>query len=336
MAPGGETAAQVLVTGASGFIGRHLVARLVRQGAVVRALVRGAAHPSGWPDGVEVVHGDVRDAVAACAASAGAGTIYHLAGKAHDTAEIGDSAAYGEVTVAGTETLLGAALEAGVRRVVFVSSLAVYGPGLDAAPRDETAPLRPATAYGRAKLRAEKSVLDFGARTGAHVCCLRPATVYGPGAKGNLPRMVGMIDRGLFPPLPDSGNRRSMVHVDDLVDALLLAASSPAAGGCCFNVTDCRAYGARELYEMICRATARRPPRWRIPLACFRALAAAGDIIGRVRGRRAGFDGQAFEVLFGSAWFSAEHIARELGYRPSHTLEDALPAMVADLRRVVP
>jgi nucleoside-diphosphate-sugar epimerase len=316
------------VTGGTGFVGCRLVARLRQDGVRVRLFVRRPV--ASLPEGVESVVGPLTDARAARAACDGAATLYHLAGKAHDLAEVGDSGAHADVTVTGTETVVTAAVQAGVRRIVFVSSLAVYGPGPADAPRDESAPLYPVSSYGRAKRRAEELVLAAGSGGSVQVCCLRPASVYGPGAKGNLPRMIAMIRRGLFPPLPQTGNRRSMVHVDDLVAALLLAATAPAAAGRCYNVTDDRAYGARELYEAIARAVGRRAWHWSVPVPLFRALAGVGDALGQVRGRRAPFDSIAFDVLFGSAWFSAERIGRELGFRPVYSLEDALPAMAAE------
>jgi nucleoside-diphosphate-sugar epimerase len=318
---------RTLVTGASGFIGSRLVDRLLAQNVVVSALDR--RPPAAERAGVEAVVGDLNDPSAVRRALTGVSTLYHLAGTAHDVHSIRDDGSHDEAIVAGTSVLLGVAAQTGVRRVVFVSSLAVYGPGPSDVPRDETAPLRPVTPYGKAKLRAEALVTAFGAARSAHVCCLRPATVYGPGAKGNLPRLVSLIARGLLPPLPEVGNRRSMVHVDDLLDALCLAATTGAAAGGCYNVTDGRAYATSEIQAMVCRAVGRRPPGPRIPLAAYRVLASVGDLVGGLRGRRAPFDGPAFDVLFRSAWFSSARLSRDTGFAPRHILEDAIPEMLA-------
>ncbi len=322
-----------LVTGAGGFIGRHLVARLRHDGHAVRALVREAGHAGDWPAGVDVVAGDVGDPQAMKAVAAGCETVFHLAGKAHALTEVrGDEEAYRAVNTDGTRHVLEGAASGGARRFVLFSSVKAMGEG-GSRCLDETFDGPPETPYGRSKLEAERLVWEIGKRAGLHVACLRLPLVYGPGNKGNLYKMVAAIDRGLFPPLPEVGNRRSMVHVLDVVRAALLAADQPAANGQCYIVTDGRGYSTRELYELICRALDRPVPAWRVPLWTLRFLGGAGDAIGRVRGRRFVFDSDALEKLIGSAWYSSEKISRELGYRPGMTFPGALPELVTWYRK---
>lgn len=197
---------------------------------------------------------------------------------------------------------------------------------------DETLEPRPKTPYGRSKLAAEQIVLDYGKHAGLHVACLRLPLVYGPGNKGNLSRMISAIDRGRFPPLPDVGNRRSMVHVSNVVDAAILAATHPAANGQCYIVTDSRPYSTRELYEMICRGLGKSIPRWHVPIGALKGLARVGDIVGRLRARRFVFDSDALQKLTGNAWYSSEKITRELGFRPRVTFEEALPEVISGYR----
>src|SRR5437016_11123744 len=259
-------ATQVLVTGAGGFIGRHLVGRLLRDDCRVRAMVRPGANRPDWGRNVDVVEGDVQDFHAMKQAAAGVDTIFHLAGKTHALSEVGqDESAYRSINVDGTRNVLEGAVAGGARRFVLFSSVKAMG---EEAPecRDESSLAQPLTAYGRSKLEAERIVMDFGRRTGKHVACLRLPLVYGPGVKGNLFRMIAAIDRGVFPPLPDLGNRRSMVHVVDAVQAAVLAVGAPAASGQCYIVTDGCAYSTRELYELICRALGKPIPRWHVPL----------------------------------------------------------------------
>lgn len=323
---------KILVTGAAGFIGQHTVARLLRDGFAVQVLVRNSVWPVDWNRRVEVVVGDVRDPDAAKKALAGCDTVLHLAGKAHDAEELHDTGEHEQITVIGTQNLLAAAQTAGVRTFLFLSSLSVYGPSTHA-QQDETAPCGPVTAYGWAKLKAETCLFEHGQKFGIAAICLRPALVYGPGCRGNLIRMIDFIDRGLFPPIPEVGNRRSMVHVADLVEAVLLAATKPLAAGKCYLVTDGKPYSTRELYELICRALGKPVPRWHVPLWTLKALGRTGDVIGRVRGKRFLFDSDALDKLVGSAWYSSEKISRELGYRPTITLADAMPEMIAWYRK---
>lgn len=320
-----------LVTGATGFIGQHVVDGLLRRGFAVRALIRSDREAHGWGNSVEIARGDLLDTGSLRPAAEGVEGVFHLAAKVHDLEELGDSGEHEAVTRRGTQNLLVAAAESRVKRFVFMSSLSVYG-APSTALRDETAQCAPTSAYGQAKLVAEQCVLGYGKKSGAHVSCLRPAMVYGVGGRGNLPRMIKMIDRGGFPPLPHVKNRRSMVHVSDVAEAAILAANHPAANGQCYIVTDGRSYSTRELYEMICRGLGKSIPRWNLPLGALKALAGVGDIIGRLRGRRFVFDSDAIEKLTGNAWFSSEKISRELGYKPRVTFEDALPEMIASYR----
>jgi len=317
----------LLVTGASGFIGQHLVNRLLRDGLTVRVLVRSQVREESLPANVERARGDLRDQQSLRVAVAGIDSVIHLAGKVHDLEELYDRGIHEDVTLKGTQNLLKAAGEGGVKRLVFMSSLSVYGTG-SGLIGDESASCHPVSSYGRAKLEAEKYLLTEAGKFGISVCSLRSAMVYGPGCKGNLPRMIKMIDLGIFPPLPDVGNRRSMVYISNLVDAVILALNRPAANGKCYNVTDARPYSTRELYKMICRGLEKRLPRWHVPVQALVALGLVGDAIGWVWGKKFLFDSDVLEKLIGSAWYSSDKISRELGYQPSITFEEALPELI--------
>ncbi len=319
-----DDGARYLVTGGNGFVGRHLVRRLLDDGIAVRVLQRRRGTPP--ETGVEVALGDVRDIEALRGAVNGCETVIHLAARVHHIRVLDDKDKHEAITVDGTSHLWSAALEYGVTTFVYISSLAVYGAG-DASLRDEDADCQPISAYGRAKLKAEQQLLGSAIGCAPRVVCIRPATVYGAGCKGLLPDMIRMIDRGLFLPPPLVNNRRSMVHVSDLVEAIVSAVRC-APRGASYIVTDGRPYSTRELYEMICRGLGKSIPRWHVPLGALKGLARVGDAIGRLRGRRFVFDSDALEKLTGNAWYSSEKIARELGYRPKVTFEDTLPEMI--------
>ena len=320
----------VLVTGGTGFIGHRLVAALRERSARVRVLVRGQGSgvPSplageGWGGGaVEIIFGNLADAASLIRACAGADTVFHLAGFAHaDAADTPDFAArHWVVNAEGTFRLLDAAAAAGVEQFMFLSSVKSVG---DPGPRcvDETWDAPPETPYGRAKRAAEDRVLAVGRATGMHVANLRPAAVYGPGMKANLTRLIEAVRRGWLPPLPDTGNRRSLVHADDVVQALLLAAARPAAAGRTYVVTDGRPYSGRDLYAIIRQALGRPVPRWAVPAPVLRSAAGLADGARWLAGRRDRKARTALDRLLGWACLDAARIRQELGYQPAWTFQ---------------
>jgi nucleoside-diphosphate-sugar epimerase len=319
---------RVLVIGGSGFIGRALTRRLADLGREVRSAAR-RKDSGGGCAGILAVEADVQDRAAIGRAADSVDTVFHLAGRVHALDEVtGSGDIYQRANVEGTRNVLEAAVAAKAKRLVFFSSVKAMGEGT-AGCVDESAPPAPVTAYGRSKLAAEQLVIETGRREGLHVVCLRLPLVYGPGNKGNLVQMVRAIDRNRFPPFPKVTNRRSMVHVSNVVDAALLVADAASANGECYIVTDGRPYSTRELYQLICYGLGKRVPNWSVPLGALKAAARVGDVIGRVRGRRPMFDSDAMEKLTGDAWYSSEKIAKELGFRPRVTFEDALPDLIA-------
>ena len=321
-----------LVTGAAGFVGSHLLQHLRRGGVHVRALVRRTVVESGaslGSAGVDMCEGDVRDPLAVRRAVAGVDTVFHLASRVHAFQESpGELESCFETNVGGTQRLLDAATTAGVRNVVFFSSVKAMGEESDEC-LDESTACQPVTPYGRSKLAAEQLVCDYGKRTGMHVVCLRLPLVYGPRNRGNILSMISAIDRGWFPPISNVKNRRSMVHVINVVDAAVLAATNPSANGQTYIVTDARPYATGDIYTGICRGLGKPVPGWSVPNSVLKAVAYAGDAIGRIRGRRLQFDSEALVKLSGSAWYSSAKISRELGYRPLTTFEEALPELIA-------
>lgn len=321
---------KALVTGGTGFIGRYLVDRLLQDGASVTILSRYPQSELGHR--CTMVAGDLVRPETLAGICRGIDAVFHLGGYAHAVDEPDDKGEemYRRVTVDGTRSLLEESINSGVRRFLFFSSVKAMGEGGDAC-FDETAKSRPVTAYGKAKREAEKLVLATE-RHGLAPTVLRLPMVYGPGNKGNIPRMIQAIARGRFPPLPDTGNRRSMVDVRDVIQAAMLAVTNPAAAGKIYIVTDGQAYSTRRLYVWMCEALCRPIPSWSIPLSVMRIAARIGDIAGHMRGRRFMMDSDALQKLTGSAWYSSEKITRELGYRPAYTLKSSLPDMIDGIR----
>ena len=328
-----------LITGVGGFIGQKLCQRLKADGRYVYGVSLRSATPCCDKNySIDITKPLVPRIFD------GIDTVFHLAGKVHALSEIKqDNEDYFRINTDGTRHVLEAARAAGVTRFIYFSTVKAMSRDerLSQQAQDSSGELRPwteadtiepDTPYGRSKLEAEKLVLN-----GCFVpepVVLRLCMVYGVGAKGNLTKMLRAINCGRFPPLPDFKNHRSMVHVQDVLDAALLAAQRPEAVGQVFIVSDGVGYSTRQMFELMCHALDRPVPSWIVPLWVLRSLGWTGDAIGRIRGRRFFFDSDAFALLAGSACFSSNQIETMLGFRPKWNLERALPEMVEELRRI--
>ncbi|KAA6187309.1 SDR family NAD(P)-dependent oxidoreductase [Thiohalocapsa marina] len=332
---------RVLVTGATGGIGRRLVAALRQAGAQVTVLTRSPARAAAlWPDaGVRVLVGDLTDAASLAGAfkgadaAAGFDLVFHLASHAPPPGrrDVYQDPAHWPVTAEGTGHLVDAAVAAGVQRLVYLSSVKAMGDmaGAGDTPADESTPAAPDSLYGQAKLAAEQRVLQ-ARRHGLHVAVLRLPMVYGLGGQGNLARMMRAIARRRFPPWPPVANRRSAVHVQDVVRAALLAASDPRADGETFLVTDGAEYATRWIYERMCVALGRPVPRWSLPLWAWRLAAGLGAVAERLSGRAMPLTPDALGKLTGNACYSADKIRRQLGFVARHRLDDEILHMAAE------
>lgn len=302
-----------LVTGASGFIGRRLL------GPGDRGLARSLSAPG-------TVAGDLLDPASLRAACAGVDRVFHCAGYAH-AFNSSDPDVHWRVNFEGTRNLVDAAGNAGVKRFVFLSSVkAMAEPGEECI--DEDAPGEPDSPYGRAKRAAEEAVIEAGEKYGMHVVNLRLAMVYGRGGRGNLERMARGIRAGWFPRLPDTGNRRSIVHVDDVIAAVRCVADAEAARGRTYIIADAQPYSGRQIWDAIAGVPPRLTFHWGMPAALWRIAAAAGDVAGRVAGRTMPINSEIVERLLGSACYSPGRIERELGWRARTGLAEGILEML--------
>ena len=311
-----------LISGVTGFIGQRLFCALQAEGFECRGLARKPV------PGMNAVLGDLTDKPALTAACKGIDRVFHCAGHAHAFSSISaqGSALHWQVNFEGTRNLVEAAEQAGVKRFVFLSSVkAMAEPGVACA--DEDFPGQPETAYGQAKLAAEKAVLEAGRRYGMHVVNLRLAMVYGAGGRGNLERMGRLVKRGVFPPLPETRNHRSLVHVADVVAAMRQVAADDRASGRTYIIAAPEAPSGRELFDALRAASGMAPCSWAVPESALRFGARLGELLEALSKRRLPLDSEALERLLGSAWYSPARIERELGWRAKVALADGLVDM---------
>ena len=323
-----ERPAVVLVTGASGFIGQALCRRLGAADHRVRALLRRELDGP-WDEVAQCRIGT--DPVPVAAHSA-VDTVFHLAGVAHSRGA--PEELYRQVNLDGTRMLLEAAVEAGVRRFVFFSSVKAMADPPPEECIDEGWSAWPEDAYGRSKREAEELVLEAADKAGMHAVVIRPTLVYGPGVKGNLRSIMRLVASGWCPPLPDTRNRRSMVHVDDLCALALLAARDDRANGKVYIAADGHPVSTRALYEGICRALERAVPRWQVPGGLLRLGGRLGDLAEVLLGRPLPVDSAMVSRLLDSACYSGRKAMEELGWKPQHDLLSSLPEMVAAWREM--
>jgi len=213
----------VLVTGATGFIGSHLVERLALEGARLRCLVRRTSRLEGLPPGVELAYADLAAGEGLEEAVRGARLVFHLAGV---TKALSAESYYRGNALATAK--LAAALACSEARLVHVSSLAAVGPSPDGSPLNEDAEPRPVSHYGRSKLEAERAVRDSAAASRGVI--VRPPVVYGPRDTDVL-ELLRMAARGWMPVVGDPEARFSVIYVGDLVEGLLAAAACEQAAG---------------------------------------------------------------------------------------------------------
>lgn len=324
----GHDSSIVLITGATGAVGPAVVAAAMASGLRVRTLSR-HADASSRP-GVEHIVGDIRDATVRRRALEGVEGVLHLAAVLHlvDPRAQRD-AAYGEVNADATRGLAEDARDAGVRRLVFFSTIAVYGKSAPVTADESTAP-RPDSPYAHSKLAAERVVLGtINHERQPLGVVLRLAAVYGPRLKGNYRTMLRHLAAGRPLPLLPGVNLRTLVFDTDVADAALLALATPAAAGCVFNVTDGTAHTLRAITASMCAALGRPAPRIGVPAG----VAAAAVRIARplLVGRLAALGAQVEKFNEHNA-VNGARIRTALGFTPQVALDEGWRRTVAGLR----
>ena len=243
----------ILVTGATGFVGRAVVHRLLAEDTHrCMVAVRRVSHL--WPQRVpQHIVGDMGASTDWSSALRGASCIVHCAARVHvmDDQAADPLAEFRRTNVAGTLALARQAAAIGVRRFVFVSSIKVNGSQtiVHNPFRADDVPM-PADSYGISKWEAEQGLREISAQAGMEVVIVRPPLVYGPGVKANFATLVRWLRRGIPLPLGGIHNRRSLVGLDNLVDLLVRCVSHPAAAGQIFLVSDGEDISTTEL---LCR-----------------------------------------------------------------------------------
>ncbi len=313
------TPRQILVTGANGFLGAHLVRALVARGDQVRCLARRGADLSALAQvSATMVEGDVTQPETLGAAMEGVDTVFHLAGIRR--ASVREE--FMRVNAEGTRLVAEAMVAAKARRLVLCGSLAASGPSSANRPRQEDDPFCPEEWYGESKAEAER--LAFSFRDRLEVTSCRPSRIAGPGDHENL-TFFKLVKRGIVLHLGGPERKLSMVDVDDVVAQLLLQADRPEAVGEAFFCSSDEATTVEALMRMIAEHLAVRTRTVPVPELVLSATGAVADLISNATGRRLPINRKLARQLLAPGWVcSIEKAKRLLGYRPTRSLRDSI------------
>jgi nucleoside-diphosphate-sugar epimerase len=308
---------KALVTGATGFVGSHVVDVLAARGDTVVVFARSAARAAPLARlGVRVALGTLDDPAALAAALAGVDVVYHLAGL---TAAVSE-AEYLRVNADGTRQLVAAVRSVSPgARFVYVSTQAALGPSAPGQALAEDTPCRPLTAYGRSKLAGEAVVR---AADGLAWTIVRPAAVYGPRDREFLP-MFRLVRTGIAPVFGSGAQQLSLVFAPDLAEAIVRAGSTPTAAGRTYHAAHPEVVTSRELALTVGRAVGRAPLVVPVPGALATPLVSLIGRIAAARGRLSTLNADKMAEFLAPAWVVSSAAAeRDLGWRAAHALAD--------------
>lgn len=322
----------VLVTGASGALGPLLVAELLNAGYQVRALVRQIPETPIFDDAVQVVQGEITNRAEVEAAVRGVHLVFHLAAKLHITDPgLDQEASYFRINTYGTELIAKACEASGVERLVFFSTIAVYGETRGMEPLTETSPVNADTYYAKSKKQAEDIVL--GARKRGDPASpigvvLRVAAVYGSRMKGNYRTLFSAIRKGLFFPVGEGKNRRTLVFEADLVRASLIVARHPADFNQIFNVTDGAIHTLNEIVTAMYGAVGKKRPGLFLPVKPLWIATDLADRAVALAGVKRPSLKRRVEKYLEDVAVSGERLKQETGFQAAYTLEQGFQETV--------
>ena len=310
----GLAVAKILITGANGFVGRVVCETLRLRHHEIVPTTRARVQPSDVPIGDLSLKTDWGNALNGCDA------VIHLAARVHVMTESksGSLAAFRLINVDATLNLARQAIDAGVRRFVYVSSIKVNGESTSANPFSPFVVPDPLDAYGISKYEAEIALRDLAQQTGLELVIVRPPLVYGPGVRANFLRLLQFVHAGLPLPLSAIRNKRSMVAVENLADLLIVCCVHPAAAGNTLCVSDDADLSTPDLLRMLAKAMGK-------PARLFSLPASVVSFIATLAGRS-----QEASRLLDSLQVDITSTKSLLGWHPVISVQDAIDKTVAD------
>jgi nucleoside-diphosphate-sugar epimerase len=325
---------RILVTGATGAVGPRVVASLDEAGYGIRTFALDPPPGGLWPEGIETQLGDITDRSAVHTAMQGIDAVIHMAALLHIVNPPPSlQPEYERINVGGTAAVVEAARRAGVGRVVFFSTIAVYGDSAGDVLTEDS-PARPDSFYARTKFAAERIVLAAKRTDGRPLgTVLRLGAVYGSRIKGNYRRLLIALDRRGFVPIGPGTNRRTLVYDKDVGRAAVLAAIHPDAAGRIFNVTDGEIHTMNGVIRILCDALGRKPPRLTLPVNIIRGLAGILEDGARFSGLSSPVARATIDKYTEDAAVDGRRFCEQLGFVPRYDLASDWRETGAEMRQ---
>lgn len=317
------------ITGASGFIGGSLFDFLNEQHALVIGVGRSQRGENNY------FQCDIFDNVKLKELLKDVTCIVHCAGHAHafHLPKDKENDLSWKINYEATENLAHLAAELGVSTFIHLSSVKAMGK-VENLCVDEGWEHPPEGQYGKSKLAAEKIVSYLGHQFGMRVINLRLSMVYGSGGRGNLERMAHYVCQNMFPPLPETNNHRSMVHIQDVIQAILCVSQNDQLDNELFIVSGPDAPSGRQLYNQIRKSYGMTPIQIQVPRYILYSLASACEGIQWVLGRKLPFNHEVLDRLLNSEWYSSKKLESKTNWRPKVSLEMGLMEMAQDRQKL--
>jgi nucleoside-diphosphate-sugar epimerase len=315
----------ILVTGATGFIGHHLLATLHQQDCQITAAMRDDfRQPASIPIKTIKV-GNIDEKTNWQEALQGIDIVIHLAARAHIINETisNPEAEFIKVNTQGTANLIQQSIQAGVKHFIFISSIGAMTTQSDRI-LTENSPCHPDSPYGRSKLQAEQALINLAKDSNMTWTIIRPTLVYGPGNPGNMDRLMKLIKRGLPLPFGAIKNRRSFVFVGNLVAAIITCLDHPNAANQIFLISDNQAVSTPQLIRLIAQQIQQPCQLLPVPTTLLRFLGYLGDTIESITGKNLPFNTYSIDRLLGSLAVDSSYIQKTLDWQPPFTLEQGL------------
>lgn len=314
----------ILITGATGFIAGHLMPRLLNSGWRISAAVRNNSHQ--LPANVSAVTiGNIDGTTNWHHALSGIDVVVHLAARAHILQDRASNpeAEFFKVNTEGTANLVKQAILAGVKHFVFISSIGAVTT-LSDQPITENSLCQPDTPYGRSKLQAEQALISLASQSSMSWTILRPTLVYGAGNPGNMERLIKLVHRGLPLPLGLVRNRRSLIFVGNLVDAIATTLTHPKATNQIFLVSDGQDLSTPQLIQKLAYNLGQPYKVLPVPPSLLKLVGYLGDTVQKLSKRPIPLNTSTIDRLLGSLFVDISHIQTTLNWQPPFTSDQGL------------